>query len=132
MSPMGYVRELEESLELLQRGGQAWTDAEKAKIAESNWRIVAEKPMLESDLCLALDCNALPKSDVALDVGGRFFSLRIEPRGVLVAFAVDDDVVVAGGALPGTDAAVLAGFEELFGDGGRWEVDVPLDQFELV
>jgi len=28
---------------LLQKGGQAWTDAEKAKIADLNWRIVAEK-----------------------------------------------------------------------------------------
>ena len=35
---------IEESLELLQSGGQAWTDAEKAKIADLNWRIVAEKP----------------------------------------------------------------------------------------
>ena len=34
---------VEESLELLQKGGQAWTDAEKAKIADLNWRIVAEK-----------------------------------------------------------------------------------------
>lgn len=36
---------VEESLELLQKGGQAWTDAEKAKIADLNWRIVAEKPL---------------------------------------------------------------------------------------
>ena len=36
---------VEESLDLLQSGGQAWTDAEKAKIADLNWRIVAEKPM---------------------------------------------------------------------------------------
>ncbi len=35
---------VEESLELLQTGGQAWTDAEKMKIADLNWRIVAEKP----------------------------------------------------------------------------------------
>ena len=35
---------VEESLDLLQKGGQAWTDAEKAKIADLNWRIVAEKP----------------------------------------------------------------------------------------
>jgi len=34
---------VEESLELLQTGGQAWTDAEKAKIADLNWRIVAVK-----------------------------------------------------------------------------------------
>ncbi len=34
---------VEHSLELLQTGGQAWTDAEKAKIADLNWRIVAEK-----------------------------------------------------------------------------------------
>jgi sterol 24-C-methyltransferase len=34
---------VEESLDLLQTGGQAWTDAEKAKIADLNWRIVAEK-----------------------------------------------------------------------------------------
>ena len=33
-----------ESLDLLQTGGQSWTDAEKAKIADLNWRIVAEKP----------------------------------------------------------------------------------------
>jgi sterol 24-C-methyltransferase len=36
---------VEESLKLLQAGGQAWTDAEKAKIADLNWRIVAEKPL---------------------------------------------------------------------------------------
>ena len=34
---------VEESLDLLQTGGQAWTGAEKAKIADLNWRIVAEK-----------------------------------------------------------------------------------------
>ena len=34
---------VEQSLELLQTGGQAWTNAEKAKIADLNWRIVAEK-----------------------------------------------------------------------------------------
>ena len=34
---------IEESLDLLQTGGQAWTDAERAKIADLNWRIVAEK-----------------------------------------------------------------------------------------
>jgi len=35
---------VEESLDLLQSGGEAWTQAEKAKIADLNWRIVAEKP----------------------------------------------------------------------------------------
>jgi sterol 24-C-methyltransferase len=35
---------VEESLALLQEGGQAWTDAEKAKIADLNWRIVARRP----------------------------------------------------------------------------------------
>lgn len=35
---------VEESLDLLQRGGQAWTEAERAKIADLNWRIVAAKP----------------------------------------------------------------------------------------
>ena len=35
---------VEESLDLLQSGGEAWTVAEKAKIADLNWRIVAEKP----------------------------------------------------------------------------------------
>ena len=34
----------EESLELLQTGGGAWNRAERAKIADLNWRIVAEKP----------------------------------------------------------------------------------------
>jgi len=34
---------VEELLALLQAGGQAWTDAEKSKIADLNWRIVAEK-----------------------------------------------------------------------------------------
>jgi sterol 24-C-methyltransferase len=36
---------VEESLALLQSGGEAWTIAEKAKIADLNWRIVAEKPL---------------------------------------------------------------------------------------
>jgi len=36
---------VEESLDLLQTGGQSWTDAEKSKIADLNWRIVAEKPV---------------------------------------------------------------------------------------
>ena len=35
---------VEESLDLLQTGGESWTEAEKAKIADLNWRIVAEKP----------------------------------------------------------------------------------------
>lgn len=35
---------VEESLALLQSGGEAWTTAEKAKIADLNWRIVAQKP----------------------------------------------------------------------------------------
>uniref|UniRef100_UPI0024BB1580 class I tRNA ligase family protein n=1 Tax=Mycolicibacterium poriferae TaxID=39694 RepID=UPI0024BB1580 len=40
---------IEESLDLLQRGGQAWTEAERAKLADLNWRIVAEKrPYLHS------------------------------------------------------------------------------------
>jgi sterol 24-C-methyltransferase len=34
---------VEESLDLLQTGGAAWNEAEKAKIADLNWRIVAEK-----------------------------------------------------------------------------------------
>jgi sterol 24-C-methyltransferase len=34
---------VEESLDLLQSGGEAWTLAEKAKIADLNWRIVAER-----------------------------------------------------------------------------------------
>ena len=34
---------VEESLDLLQKGGEAWTSAEKAKIADLNWRIVAER-----------------------------------------------------------------------------------------
>jgi sterol 24-C-methyltransferase len=34
---------VEESLDLLQKGGEAWTAAEKSKIADLNWRIVAEK-----------------------------------------------------------------------------------------
>ena len=39
---------VEESLDLLQTGGQSWTDAEKSKIADLNWRIVAEKPATKS------------------------------------------------------------------------------------
>ncbi|MBT6176323.1 MAG: class I SAM-dependent methyltransferase [Deltaproteobacteria bacterium] len=35
---------VEESLNLLQTGGESWTTAEKANIADLNWRIVAEKP----------------------------------------------------------------------------------------
>jgi sterol 24-C-methyltransferase len=34
---------VEESLDLLQSGGESWTLAEKAKIADLNWRIVAER-----------------------------------------------------------------------------------------
>lgn len=34
---------IEESLDLLQKGGEAWTTAERAKIADLNWRIVAQK-----------------------------------------------------------------------------------------
>jgi hypothetical protein len=33
---------VEQSLDLPQKRGQAWADAEKAKIADLNWRIVAE------------------------------------------------------------------------------------------
>ena len=36
---------LEHMLRNLQLGGQAWTDAEKRKIADLNWRIVCRKPL---------------------------------------------------------------------------------------
>lgn len=39
---------VEESLDLLQKGGESWTQAEKAKIADLNWRIVAEKPAVKA------------------------------------------------------------------------------------
>lgn len=39
---------VEESLDLLQTGGESWTTAEKAKIADLNWRIIAEKPAKKS------------------------------------------------------------------------------------
>ena len=39
---------VEESLDLLQTGGESWTTAEKAKIADLNWRIVAQKPAATS------------------------------------------------------------------------------------
>ena len=39
---------VEESLHLLQAGGEAWTTAEKSGIADLNWRIVAEKPPASS------------------------------------------------------------------------------------
>jgi sterol 24-C-methyltransferase len=35
---------VEQALDLWQSGGEAWTSAEKMKIADLNWRIVAEKP----------------------------------------------------------------------------------------
>jgi sterol 24-C-methyltransferase len=35
---------VEESLDVMQKSGEAWTAAEKSKIADLNWRIVAEKP----------------------------------------------------------------------------------------
>lgn len=37
-------KEVDEGLALLQSGGEAWINAEKAKLADLNWRIVAEKP----------------------------------------------------------------------------------------
>ncbi len=39
---------VEQSLNLLQTGGESWTAAEKAKIADLNWRIVAEKPAIDT------------------------------------------------------------------------------------
>ncbi len=39
---------VEESLDLLQAGGESWTEAEKAKIADLNWRIVLQKPAVKA------------------------------------------------------------------------------------
>ena len=81
---------------------------------------------------LALDGDALPERDVVLDVGGSVFGLRIIPSGIVVALAIDHDVVVASGALPGAGALMAARLEELLVDGARWKVDISLDDLELI
>jgi len=41
---------------------------------------------------LSFDGDAFPKRDVVFDVGGGVFGLRVEPGGVLVALAIDDEL----------------------------------------
>ena len=66
--------------------------------------------MLLPRSCFYLD--AFPESDVVLDFGGSGFGVRIIPGGVFVFHAVDFQMVVVRGALPGAYAGVLAGLEE--------------------
>lgn len=54
---------VEQLLSNLQLGGQAWTDAEKRKIADLNWRIVAEKPGPASGLPAASKGASASASD---------------------------------------------------------------------
>src|SRR5690606_29022852 len=79
-----------------------------------------------------LDAHALPERDVPGDRLRGVLRLCVEPRGFLVHPAVDDDVVVAGGALPPADARVGAGAEALAFERAGREVVVAFDDDRLV
>src|SRR6266852_9138365 len=65
--------------------------------------------------------DALPEGDAVPDFGRGGFGVRIIPGGVFVLHAVDFQMVVMRGALPGAHAGVLARLQELalHGLGGK-------------
>ena len=74
-----------------------------------------------------LDLYAVPEGHTAPDLLRGFAGVRVEPGGVVVHRAFDDQVVVAGDPLPMADRVGFAGFEELGSDILEREVLVAFD-----
>src|SRR6266852_926673 len=75
----------------------------------------------------SLDAHSLPEGDAILDFGGGGFGVRIIPGGVFVFHAIDFEMIVVRGALPGAFASVRARFEEFLFHGVGWKILVPFD-----
>src|SRR5690348_11396367 len=74
-----------------------------------------------------LDAHTFPESNAILDFGGCGFGLRVIPGGVFVFHAVDFEMIVMRGALPGAFAGVRARLEKFFLDGVGRKILVPFD-----
>src|SRR4029077_14727589 len=74
-----------------------------------------------------LDAHSLPEGDAILDFGGGGFGVRIIPGGVFVFHAIDFEMVVVRGALPGAFASVRARPEEFLLHRFGGEILVPFD-----
>jgi len=68
----------------------------------------------------------LPKGDAVLDFSGRGFGSG-STSGIVVPYAVHFDVVVAGGALPGTNRSVITRFQSFLFDRFGREILIALD-----
>ena len=78
------------------------------------------------------DADAFPESYAAFYFVGGGFGVGVVPGGSGVALAVDDDVVVAGGAFPTADGGFGCGLEKFFVDGVEGEVLVAFDYYAVV
>src|SRR2546425_1169548 len=79
-----------------------------------------------------LDRDPVPEGDPPGDRRGGVLRRRIEPRGIAVHLVPDDDVVVAGGALPAADGVRLARPEMRALHRVGWKVLVALDHLTAI
>src|SRR3981081_995320 len=77
----------------------------------------------ESDL----DADALPDRDAVLDFSSCGLWFGVIPGSIVVPNAVHFDVVIAGGALPGTNRSVIARFQSFFFDSFGREILIAFD-----
>src|ERR1700730_9207763 len=88
--------------------------------------------MLPRNRRSCFDFDAFPEGDAVFDFGGSGFGLRIIPCGVLVFHAVDFEMVIVRGTLPGAFAGVTAGFQEFFFYIVDWKILVPFDDDRML
>src|SRR5690606_8114647 len=83
-------------------------------------------------LPLSRHLDPVPEGDAALYRCGRLLRFGVVPGGVLVDLSIDDDIVVAGVALPGAMAVRTAGPEVLLPDRIWREVVIAFDDDRIV
>src|SRR5688572_7245014 len=81
---------------------------------------------------LSLDLDTLPERDTSGDLFCRVLGLRVIPCGVVIELAVDEHVVIAGGALPRTEGVCVARLQVLPAYRVLREVDVPFHHLDTL
>ena len=83
-------------------------------------------------LSLALDLNTIPESIISLDILRLILRRLVNPSRCSVCFPIYHNIEIAGDSLPRTSCSFRIGLEQLFFNGGWWEVCVSLQDDNLI
>src|SRR5471032_161331 len=124
-SPMKKVTSAWKSMASSQRSDGTLYGWRSRAMCSSNCAVIlCRYGLADSAMASALHVDAAPEGDVIFDLLGGVGRRRVVPRRVVVDLAVHGHAVVAGLALPRTDAGVVAGLQVLAPERRRQEVDI--------